>query len=1340
MKSLKVLTLWLILICLYQSSFSQNSVSELTYTKTKTLYEQSSISPEMENYSGGINEAGSTLKSATATTNYNVYYGHIHNHSNVSDGTGTPEQAYYYAKNNAGLDFFGLSDHAYLTDDTEWASVKAAANNYNEDDVFTTFWGFEWSHSTQGHVTVINTDDYCTKNTEPTFSDLLSWVNSRECAAFFNHPGRQNSTGQEFGHFLDTPSDQFVGMELWNKSGDYDVYYYNDGYYSNDGNLGYLDEALSRDWKIGAEGSDDNHSATWGTDNDYRMAILATNLTRADLFEAILNRRFYSTLDKNLKMSFTINGNEMGSKIQGDTGQAMQILVSDDDGENFTQVQLFKNGLVANTWPLVTSTVAINENISTSDGDYYYIKVTQADGDEAISSPIFIEGGISNTPPNCAITGPEAETYYNSTQIIVLSADAADSDGLIAQVEFFVNNVSVGVDVTSPYSLNWTIPSDGTYSISAKATDNLGAETTSDPVNITVGAFSDNVSVQISSSNDDVEEAEDGYMYMNSSDIELVYDSYVSHSAAQGNQTVGLRFTDLGIPQGAAITNAYVQFTCDEVVNNSGTMYIFGQAIDDSPAFSSSTGDVSSRTKTSASVTWNPPSWNSEGASGVDQQTSDISAVIQEIVDRPGFSSLSAVSIIITGTGTRIAEAYEGSAASAAILNIEYSVGEQNAAPVFNSDPIIEAAANEDALYETSIADNASDADQDVLTFSKVSGPFWLTVSSDGILSGTPLNENVGLNTWTVQVSDGNGSSDQAELQITVLNTNDSPVFNTDTIVLDDAFTGVAYSGSIAEFASDPDAGDNLIFTTVSGPAWLLIGGNGDLSGTPGSEDAGTNLWTVHVKDDSGETDQSTLQIVVKKPDVNEYCESYSQSYSDEYIASVTVGDLNNSSDGSVYSDFTYLVFNAEPGISYSISLEPWKSNKVLKESWRVWIDYNLDGDFDDSGELVFSSDGKRNAVTGTFTIPTGVSGTTRMRITMANSSISSIFPCDQDLFFGEVEDYTIIIGSPTPLPPVANFEADRTTIQVGETVTFTDLSANNPTSLSWSFVGGTPDNSSASNPTVTYNSAGDFDVTLTTVNDVGSDTKTSVGYISVVNDLPTPEYCSSASTSNDLEWIEQVDIGVFSNPSVASLYSDFTNMIIPLEPGSSPTVTITPYFTGHAQREFFRIWIDFSQDGDFEDSGETVFIANNKKGATSGTIDIPSGLSGQTRMRVSMKNGGEPGPCEIFTGGEVEDYMVSFGSAIQQLKKASIKPQTVEKISGIRIYPNPAEGQLILELNENALGYFYQIFDLQGRKITNHVITSETTSIDLTCYVSGVYLLVVTSPEGTFYKKFVKK
>jgi hypothetical protein len=101
-----------------------------------------------------------------------------------------------------------------------------------------------------------------------------------------------------------------------------------------------------------------------------------------------------------------------------------------------------------------------------------------------------------------------------------------------------------------------------------------------------------------------------------------------------------------------------------------------------------------------------------------------------------------------------------------------FKVMPANHAPLFYSDTILEDAATEDSLYVSSIAAYASDPDGDSLSFSFISGPAWLSVSPDGDLSGTPMNDHVGVNSWILEVDDGRLGADTAVLQITVLSNN----------------------------------------------------------------------------------------------------------------------------------------------------------------------------------------------------------------------------------------------------------------------------------------------------------------------------------------------------------------------------------------------------------------------------------------------------------------------------------------------------------------------------------------------------------------------------------------
>jgi hypothetical protein len=84
---------------------------------------------------------------------------------------------------------------------------------------------------------------------------------------------------------------------------------------------------------------------------------------------------------------------------------------------------------------------------------------------------------------------------------------------------------------------------------------------------------------------------------------------------------------------------------------------------------------MAARAVTAASVAWSPPAWPTAGAAGADQRTPDIAALVQAVVDRPGWASGNALALRFSGTGRRIAEAYEGGAGLAPLLHIEYTTG-----------------------------------------------------------------------------------------------------------------------------------------------------------------------------------------------------------------------------------------------------------------------------------------------------------------------------------------------------------------------------------------------------------------------------------------------------------------------------------------------------------------------------------------------------------------------------------------------------------------------------------------------------------------------------------------
>ncbi len=172
-------------------------------------------------------------------------------------------------------------------------------------------------------------------------------------------------------------------------------------------------------------------------------------------------------------------------------------------------------------------------------------------------------------------------------------------------------------------------------------------------------------------SSDDAEEAETGgAMYLDSSDLEMVFDSF----NGQNNQHVGIRFADVTIPQGANIIEAYIQFTVDETDSEQTDLIIHGELIDNSPTFTLTDFDITNRTTTTASVNWdNVPAWTNVNDEGDDQKTPDLSSIVQEIVNQPTWSIFNGMSFIITGSGSRAAESYNGEPDSAPRLIINYT-------------------------------------------------------------------------------------------------------------------------------------------------------------------------------------------------------------------------------------------------------------------------------------------------------------------------------------------------------------------------------------------------------------------------------------------------------------------------------------------------------------------------------------------------------------------------------------------------------------------------------------------------------------------------------------------
>ncbi len=188
------------------------------------------------------------------------------------------------------------------------------------------------------------------------------------------------------------------------------------------------------------------------------------------------------------------------------------------------------------------------------------------------------------------------------------------------------------------------------------------------------------VEVPISATNDDVEEGQfDGALDFDSSDLELgEYDT--GGTPDRGLQTIGLRFNNIQIPQNVNILSASIQFTADNTGSDPVQLTIYAENIGNAPEYANAFG-VTSRDRTTANAVWNVPPWLTVGESGAPQKTLDLSAVVQEVLDRDDWQAGNSINFIMehsgpsvgvtSNSGGREAETFDGTAAPVLIIDWE---------------------------------------------------------------------------------------------------------------------------------------------------------------------------------------------------------------------------------------------------------------------------------------------------------------------------------------------------------------------------------------------------------------------------------------------------------------------------------------------------------------------------------------------------------------------------------------------------------------------------------------------------------------------------------------------
>ncbi|WP_232731487.1 GEVED domain-containing protein [Tenacibaculum sp. SZ-18] len=557
--------------------------------------------------------------------------------------------------------------------------------------------------------------------------------------------------------------------------------------------------------------------------------------------------------------------------------------------------------------------------------------------------------------------------------------------------------------------------------------------------------------------------------------------------------------------------------------------------------------------------------------------------------------------------------------------------------------------------------------------------------------------------------------------------------------------SGVSSSEATVSWNDVSGATFDVRFRPVGTSSWTVNAVSGTSITLSGLSASTQYQVQVRSKCSSGNSSySSTVNFTTTEVQLN-YCDSKGNNVNDEYIGRVAIGSINNTSgNGNGYSDFTSQSTSLEKSASASITITPIWTGTVYSEGYAVFIDYNQDGDFTDSGETVWTQSATQNTpVSGSFAIPAGATeGATRMRISMKYNGV----PTSCETFsYGEVEDYTVVIVAAAPDTQApsqpSNLQASAVT-QTTATVSWNASSDNVGVTGYEVFRGstslGTITGTSANLTGLLANTS--YTVSVRAKDAAGNQSNAgSVTFTTLSNQV---SYCASSGNRVTYEWIDNVELGGIANATGRNGgYGDFTDQVGTLAQGSSNTMIVSAGFRSTAYTEYWAVWIDFNQDGTFSESEKVVSGSSSSANNLSATVNVPSNaVLGNTRMRVSMKYNAAQTACENFGDGEVEDYTINItSSARQDLVSSGADALGNEAAIDLLAFPNPTTNFVHVKLSNRAAEISsYSIMNTIGQTVQQGELTNGT--INVSNLSLGMYILEVNDGQKSFKTKLLKK
>jgi len=479
---------------------------------------------------------------------WSFYFGSHHNHTTYSDGgipvascTGgnegvhsgaDPAAAYAYAKSTAGLDFLSILDHNHIFDTAcgtgctaaqirarYQAGLTQAANA--SDGSFVGIFGQEWGViSNGGHVALYEynklfgwdsfSDVITTKSDYPALWNTIAnaaYQGANGSMAGFCHPGSsdfgsyaQNAAGLENVRAIAVISGPaFSKLETYADEGS--------RYAGPKAGTDRYQYVLQRGWKVGPEAHGDNHCLNFGSSTRNRTVLLATSLGKASVMDAMKNRRFYTSSDRNAQMFF---GTADLTKVMGQTfttaTATLDLLawISDPDGSSVSAVTLYTGNPAAGTGSPASAAMTsagdgsytATVTVPATGSAYYYVYATLANGGELFSAPIWVSrGGCSDTTaPTASVTAPAGTTV---TGTVTVSATGSDDVG-VTGMTLAIDGATVATSTTSSVSYSWStsgLAAGSTHTITARATDACGNTSAAATKTVTVGGTTPTYSI-----------------------------------------------------------------------------------------------------------------------------------------------------------------------------------------------------------------------------------------------------------------------------------------------------------------------------------------------------------------------------------------------------------------------------------------------------------------------------------------------------------------------------------------------------------------------------------------------------------------------------------------------------------------------------------------------------------------------------------------------------------------------------------------------------------------------------------------------------------------------------